>query len=369
MLKNMLKNSILNISSNTKIYIPVTPSVSTGGPEAIFRLLSYLINKRGLNCFVYFYPNTYLVDPVHPEYKKFNVPIATTIEDIEDNILIVPEFYNHLSLHLKFSKIQKCIWWLSIDFFLIGLYEATHSRFMFRLLHLYINTKNYLNKFFPQLIDHTDLAYQCLNRMKKFKFSSDLLFKNVSVHFCQSAYAFNFLKEKSVTNICYLTDMFDDKLLNIQFDIKSKRNIVAFNPSKGMPFTQHILKNGITNIEFVPIVNMTKTQVDELLNISKVYIDFGNHPGRDRLPREAALNGCCIITCMRGSSGFYEDVPIMDKYKFDDNISNVPKIVNLINNIFMEFESSLSDFENYRSFCKEINFRSSLEIDEIFKLS
>ena len=84
----MPKSNLFKISSNSKIFVPVTPSVSTGGPEAIFRLLHYLINYRGLNCFVYFYPSSDQLDPVHDEYKKFNVPIATAIDDIEDKARI-----------------------------------------------------------------------------------------------------------------------------------------------------------------------------------------------------------------------------------------------------------------------------------------
>jgi hypothetical protein len=365
----MPKSNLFKISSNSKIFIPVTPSVSTGGPEAIFRLLYYLINYRGLNCFVYFYPSSDQLDPVHDEYKKFNVPIATAIDDIEDNILIVPEFYNHLSLHLNYVNIQKCIWWLSIDFFLIGLYEATHSKFTFRLLHLYINIKNSLSKLFPYQIKHTDLANECLIRMKYFDFSNELLISNVNMHFCQSAYAYNFLENKCLKNVFYLTDMFDEKLLNVNFDIGIKKNIVAYNPSKGLPFTEHIIKAGGSDIVFVPIKNMTKFQVEELLKVSKVYIDFGNHPGRDRLPREAVLNGCCVITSLRGSAGFYEDVPILSNYKFSDSIDNVQLIVELINHIFEDYEASLKDFETYRVFSREINYRSSFEIDEIFKIS
>jgi len=33
----------------------------------------------------------------------------------------------------------------------------------------------------------------------------------------------------------------------------------------------------------------------------QVYIDFGHHPGQDRLPREAVQCGCVVITGKRGS--------------------------------------------------------------------
>ena len=51
---------------------------------------------------------------------------------------------------------------------------------------------------------------------------------------------------------------------------------------------------------------MTPEQVVDLMSESKVYIDFGNHPGKDRIPREAVINGCCVITGVRGSARFKE---------------------------------------------------------------
>jgi len=42
----------------------------------------------------------------------------------------------------------------------------------------------------------------------------------------------------------------------------------------------------------------------------KLYVDFGKHPGKDRMPREAAVHGCCIITGRRGAAGNPFDIPI-----------------------------------------------------------
>ena len=53
-----------------------------------------------------------------------------------------------------------------------------------------------------------------------------------------------------------------------------------------------------------------------LLKRSKVYIDFGPHPGMDRLPREAALAGCVVLTNREGAANFEEDVPLPSEFKF-----------------------------------------------------
>ena len=43
-------------------------------------------------------------------------------------------------------------------------------------------------------------------------------------------------------------------------------------------------------------------QIINIYNKTKVYLDFGYHPGKDRMPREAALFNNCIITNKKGSA-------------------------------------------------------------------
>ena len=64
---------------------------------------------------------------------------------------------------------------------------------------------------------------------------------------------------------------------------------------------------------------MSRAEVREALCKVKVYADFGSHPGRDRMPREAALCGACVLTNRRGSANFAEDVPLPTLYKLDQD--------------------------------------------------
>ncbi|VAW80540.1 hypothetical protein MNBD_GAMMA15-2365, partial [hydrothermal vent metagenome] len=43
----------------------------------------------------------------------------------------------------------------------------------------------------------------------------------------------------------------------------------------------------------------------------------------DRIPREAAICGCCLVTGMQGSAANSVDVPVPGKYKFDESGSDV----------------------------------------------
>lgn len=108
---------------------------------------------------------------------------------------------------------------------------------------------------------------------------------------------------------------------------------VVYNPIKGMHFTDEIVRRANSNqrkggITFTPIgkgpggrERMTGEEVAALLRRAKVYIDFGPHPGMDRLPREAALAGCIIVTNRRGAAGNETDVPIPSRFKFGEQIS------------------------------------------------
>ena len=97
---------------------------------------------------------------------------------------------------------------------------------------------------------------------------------------------------------------------------------------------------------------MTREQVVDLLSQAKVYVDFGGHPGKDRIPREACVSGACIITNMSGSAFYYNDVPIPDEYKFDEKESSLDDVICKIQECIDDYESRVKDFDYYRSCIK-----------------
>lgn len=170
----------------------------------------------------------------------------------------------------------------------------------------------------------------------------------------QSHYALNHLVNKEINkeNIFYLSDYLNINFIKAEAKLSNKDNIVVYNPKKGFNFTKKII-NYAKDVNFIPIVNMTRHEVIETLQRAKVYIDFGNHPGKDRIPREAAILGCCVITNKRGSAAFYDDVPIPEGYKFEDKDENIPLIINKIKDCFEYFEERYKDFDYYRILIKQ----------------
>ena len=110
---------------------------------------------------------------------------------------------------------------------------------------------------------------------------------------------------------------------------------------------------------------LTPVQMRDVLETSKVYIDFGHHPGKDRIPREAAVSGCCVLTGLRGSARFYQDVPIPEAYKYEDVIGSIPDIVRQIKSCITDYERHYADFEEYRQMTEEAPKRASLKRNQM----
>ena len=127
----------------------------------------------------------------------------------------------------------------------------------------------------------------------------------------------------------------------------SKENTVLYNPKKGLKFTQKLIQSA-PHIHWIPLENKNRDELSHLFKTSKIYIDFGHFPGKDRMPREAVISDCCIITGIKGAARFYEDVSIPSKYKIEQINKNIPIIISLIESIFLNYEESIKDFEIYR---------------------
>ena len=63
------------------------------------------------------------------------------------------------------------------------------------------------------------------------------------------------------------------------------------------------------------VVGMTRSEVVSTLQGCGIYLDLGHHPGKDRMPREAALSGALTVVARRGSGAFFADVPVPWEHK------------------------------------------------------
>jgi hypothetical protein len=335
-----MRNNLI-VNRNCKVYVLCPANIATGGPELLHQLVYCLRKNLFLDAYMV-YMNTELNSiPIHKEYINYNNPYinSSEIEDDSNNILITPEVNHYITFCKTFKKNQKVLWWLSVD----NYYNSFHG------------LKKKINKFLVKR------GFSNHNFFDKSLISFDL-------HLVQSFYAKKHLESKGIFNIEYLSDFLNSKFLKNEIDLNKKENIIAYNPKKGFKFTSRLIKKSDKKFKFIPIENMTRDEVISLLKKAKVYIDFGFHPGKDRIPREAAILKCCIITGKRGSSNYFEDVSIFDEYKFKDSLSSIPNILNKIEECISNYDKKIIDFESY---IKKIENEENLfnaDLKKVFKI-
>ena len=321
-----------------KIYIYCLAGVKSGGPELLHQL-AFNLRKNGIDCSMIYYGKKPGEKATHEEFLKYS-PIEIEESEVVDDVtslVIVPEAsVFHLN---KYKKVKKAIWWLSVDNFTQwatpkGRYKA------FGLLKVFTHPLLMLN--------------------------AKITVKSADFHFCQSQYSKIYIENEqkiSPSKVFMLSDYISDNYL-IEEHVCPKENMVAFFPRKGYEITKKLIENG-NDIKWVPIQNMTSVEVQELLSKCKVYIDFGHFPGKDRVPREAAMCNCCIITGRYGASNFDEDLPILEKYKFAKPKENIDPILNMIRECLKNYEARIIDFESYR---KTICAEKDLFVAQVRKL-
>lgn len=334
-----------------KIYVLAPYNHATGGVELSHQLVDYLRNTGEDAYIVYVKTNLEVVkdsNSVTPAYSKYNIAISSEIEDIEDNILILPEvFFEYV---LKYDRIRIGCWWMSVD-------------------------NRYNNVSFPEYWQHLKtwnrkvrvlLSHFLLGRYSEIKNSTKDLIKNDDriIHFYQSHYAFMHILSLGLTNTLPLSDYIN--LETVKSSETPKEDIILYNPAKGFAFTEKII-NAMKEYRFVALQNLSREGLSELMSKAKLYIDFGEFPGKDRLPREAVMNGCCIITGKNGASKYYEDVPISEDYKFETISKNISGIVDKIKYVLENYDGCKPDFDFYRNQVKIEKTTFYKQIENAFK--
>lgn len=166
-------------------------------------------------------------------------------------------------------------------------------------------------------------------------------------HLAQSRYAADHLSGRNLDAVMVTDHLNSDSLSEFRrLRSAPKENIIAYNPAKGMEITRRLIRRA-PHITWAPIQRMTRPEVVDLLGRCKAYIDFGNHPGRDRLPREAAAAGACVVVGRRGSAANDVDVPIPEKYKFSTSVEDEAGVIDLLDVVLTDHARHITDFLPY----------------------
>lgn len=269
---------------------------ATGGPEAIHWLVSGLNKIEGVDARIWYW-DVKSDPPMPEEYKTYGCEYVTDLPEGYDGTIIYPEIWaNHALDH---PECTNAVWWLGLDAYAGWTPEEERGAFL----------------------------------------KDDSI-----IHIVQSEYANDLLNQLGVKNIVKCTDIVNNEFY-ADYEEEERSDVVLYNPAKATPF-MHRLMAECSDIEFKPITGMTRDQVVDAMRHAKLYVDFGEFPGRERMPREAALCGCCLITSKIGSAAYEED--FTHSYKFESKDSHIWAIAHKIRYVLKNYTECREDFEAFR---------------------
>lgn len=281
------------------IYLLSPAGYASGGPELMHQL-GYKLNLLGYEAYMYYWNKKEDVDPVCDVYKKYHVPYMERVVGTACDVVVMPEV---LAYNIKmFEGMKRVLWWLSVD-------NANCSE--------------------------DDIAYirEC----------ADIY------HLVQSQYAYEYVRDTlkiREDRIFWLSDYLNSEFFVTDYDDNCRDDVVLYNPKKGLSKTLELIAESDYRIRWQALKGLSPAGMREVMRRAKVYIDFGNHPGKDRIPREAAISGCLIVTNRSGSAANSEDVPILDCYKFD-NSTTVTEALQVIYDMLDDYSNRRLDYEAY----------------------
>lgn len=297
------------------------PEATTGGPEALHQL-AHTINGHGGNArMAYFGPRSrvhLLADrivaetaPDSPGLAAYAAYAPQPLQEMvfgPDTLLVFPEISVQQAREVQAGN--KAVWWLSVD---------------------------------NALSQNPNLRYQ--------SYLDHLFADNSLVHFYQSDYARDFLVTSGARKIYPLFDYTDPNFVHIQPQSSVPKTRVAYFPRKGgdkAALFAAQAQGQSAGLEFAPIENMSKPQVKETLESCAVYIDFGHHPGKDRVPREAACAGAVVLLHEQGAANFFADHPLDKRYVFSLADIQSGKLQELVRQIIADPQPHLQSQSYYR---------------------
>jgi hypothetical protein len=297
-----------------------TSSAYTGGPFALMQL--YLeLRARKVNCEMLYYDKAsiQLTNTQHSEALEvsYNDGLPHPLADINgldqtpvyasrilpEDVLILPEVLIPMLLSLHQAGFKRTVlWWLSWD-------NAKTSN---------MNHLSTLNALHTSV--HIFQSHYARDQARKFGLDG-LLVSDYTLSFENSTR--DKLSEHKSIDLCY----FEKKALGAQElieTLKSEFNVVSIN-------------------------NLKQEQVKDLMRSTKVFLDLGNHPGKDRMPREAALCECIPVVRRVGAADYYSDVPLPEDLKLTVQVlRSTTLLVQILRALLNNWESYNNKLNSYR---------------------
>jgi len=287
-------------------------SYVTGGTEALHQLVDVINGCGGEAYIVYYIGSRIGVRAPKPlKFQVYDAPLITRVTDNPENQIVVPEVDSHL-LSL-FTNCKKSIWWLSFNHFSQG----------------------------------------------EFQFDRSI------IHYCQSRYVHSKLKERGILNLAMLSDYIH---LRKRQKSESKQDMITYSVVKSKGDYQGLIDKLSVKYEVHEIKGLSSKKINQILGRSKVFLDFGPQPGKDRLPREAASHYNVVLTTKEGAAHNSEDVGIDIEFKCLDSL-NLEELTDLIEDCVVNYDDRIKSQKPYREQIEKDKSVFISEVKELFELS
>jgi hypothetical protein len=253
-------------------FVIFSPTIQTGGPFALMQLFD-AIKSLDCQCEIVFSDIAKVQVNEEGAFVEYTGEIPSELGGIKpiqcntfsrDDILIFPEVSIQLATQLANVRFKnRVIWWLSWD-------NANLSS-----LNWFDNSRSLSS----------------------------------SVHIFQSHYARSMAKQYGYDGpivsdyTIYEYESYPPKTL--------KNNDICFLGRKAIG-SEDLIAEISKEFSVIKIEGMTQNEVTEVLARTRFFLDFGAHPGKDRIPREAIIYDCIPVVRRVGAGAYFEDVPLPD---------------------------------------------------------
>jgi hypothetical protein len=229
-----------------------------------------------------------------------------------------------------------------------------------------------------------DMPYRFVRRFRQYYYNAfiaayvkELMDKklvkvpNADLHIAQSIYAKKFLDRCSVNerNIIIIHEPIESEFLNAgqKYDVNKKKDIIVWNSRKAYPLAFKLVKHLKKLYKVYEARNIGREGMLKLLSYSKLFIDIGIHPGRDRPLREAIALGNMALVNNHG--GYYnnEDCMVPDEFKLKCYLDHRSKVE--LKDVLKSIREYISNYhyyiEEFHEFRKYIFSEPELYVNDV----
>ncbi|TQK69585.1 hypothetical protein [Nocardioides sp. SLBN-35] len=322
-------------SRHDRVYVYYPRGLRTGGPEALHQLVDSL-RRQGEDAFLVAVPGSEDAERV-AEYAHYDAPEAE-VRDVAGAAVVLPEvWFTSLSV---FEHATPYCWWLSID-------NAP----------VFSTDWQYRDPWRP-VTRHTPPTEGP---------GLDIALGRRVHNLTQSHYAWAYL----FTRLGACGSMLSDHTDPAPYDALDlvapgdRGPTVAYNPAKADLVTE-VLAGLLPEVTFVPLAGLTRPELAATLASSAVYLDLGFHPGKDRLPREAALAGATVVVARRGAGAYHADTPLPAEHRLLPTEDMVERAADTVRAILADPETHHAQQKDYREQVRGERVRFDEQVRRIF---